>query len=106
MSDRSLASEGRSIRINLGDQRLLIQRNATRSTPFCIKARSKDFLTDLMRKSILDPERVFKGSYNQMVFLNNQETTMLLMALVAQVVPAQTSSGTDDSQDEDVDDQL
>lgn len=64
------------------EHRLLIQRNATGSTSFCVKSRSKEFLTELMHFAELDPGRVFKGSYNQMVFLDTQETSRLLNAVL------------------------
>lgn len=112
MSDpRSFASEGRSVRLMFGSQRVLVEKNSTGSaavTPFCVKSRNRDFLAQLLRDATLDPDRIFKGSYNHMVFLNKQEACAALGSFVGLIplsdgpllLPAHDdSSDTDDTDD-------
>ncbi len=110
---RQNASENRSVRLMFGGQRVLVEKNITGSfaiQPYCVKSRNRDFLAGLLRSATLDPDRVFKGSFNHMVFLNKEEAVATLGGLigmipladpVAPTTPVSQNDENDDSFDDD-----
>jgi hypothetical protein len=93
----------RSVRLDFGNNRLVIERNGTVSGdthPFCAKSKSQTFLQDLCTHASVKDDEIFKGSVNHMVFITEAQAQAMLGHAITQIPAFQDrDDGDDDSSD-------
>jgi hypothetical protein len=94
----------RSVRLDFGNNRLVIERNGTDSKdthPFCAKSKSQTFLQDLCTASSVKDDEIFKGSVNHMVFITEVQAQAMLSHAITKIPAFQDRDDDDDDDDDD-----